>query len=153
MSGTCGGCHSLISGTAFDFLSIYSILLRITYQKIALVLSTLILAGCAVSGLPGGDSPIVDMKGVNQKEYDADLAECNKYTKEIEVGKQVIVGATSGAVIGAAVGAVADDSGAAKRTAGVGAILGTTKQTTRALNQRNRVLKRCLKGRGYRVLN
>ena len=54
---------------------------------------------------------------------------------------------------GAAAGAAARNSEAAKRTAGVGAVVGTAKGTKHAIKQSNQVLKRCLRGRGYRVLN
>ena len=93
------------------------------------------------------------MKGVNQEDYKIDLSQCQAYSDEVEVGKQIVVGAASGTIIGAAAGAAARNSEAAKRTAGVGAVVGTAKGTKHAIKQSNQVLKRCLRGRGYRVLN
>ena len=79
---------------------------------------------------------------------------CTGYlADEVEVGKQIVVGAASGTIIGAAAGAAARNSETAKRTAGVGAAVGTAKGTKHAIKQSNQVLKRCLRGRGYRVLN
>ena len=62
--------------------------------------------GCTSSSLPG--RPIVDMKGVNAKAYEADLAECNEYAKEVEAGKQVAIGAAAGAAVGLAAWKIGD---------------------------------------------
>ena len=99
------------------------------------------------------DRPIVDMRGVNQAQYYADLAECQAYADEVEAGRQVARGAVGGAVVGGAVGAVIGNSDTAQRTAGAGAILGASRGATSAMTERERVIRNCLRGRGYRVLN
>ena len=98
------------------------------------------------------EQPIIDRQGVNQAQFEQDLHECRQYAEEASTGKAVIVGATTGAVVGGAVGAVLDNSTAAARGAGTGAILGGTRGGMHNLERRQRIVMRCLQGRGYRVL-
>ena len=99
------------------------------------------------------DRPIVDMQGVNQAQYYTDLSDCQSYADEVEAGRQVARGAVGGAVVGGAVGAVLGNSDTAQRTAGAGAILGASRNAQGAMTERERVIRNCLRGRGYRVLN
>ena len=117
--------------------------------KIALLaISLTLLCGCQAPQ----EQPIIDRQGVNQAQYEQDLHECRRYAEEAATGKAVVIGATTGAVIGGAVGAVLDNGRAAVRGAGTGAILGGTKGGFRNLERRQRIVTRCLTGRGYRVL-
>ena len=119
-------------------------------KNLTLFLLTLTLViGCRATD----DRPIVDMRGVNQAQYYADLSECQAYADEVETGRQVARGAVGGAVIGGAVGAVVGNSNTAQRTAGAGAILGASRSAQGAMTERERVIRNCLRGRGYRVLN
>jgi len=110
-----------------------------------------LLAGCAAQQ-PGRD-PIVDLKGVDQAQYQTDLAECKQYAAQVGVGQDAATGAVAGAVLGGVLGAVAQDSDAAKRGAGVGAVVGGTHGTLSGLEERDRVIRTCLRNRGYSVLN
>lgn len=55
--------------------------------------------------------------------------------------------------MGGALGAIAGNSGTAERAAGVGGVIGGAKGAGSGLRERDRVVKNCLRGRGYRVLN
>jgi len=122
------------------------------YRRLALIaLSVTLLAGCAGRGHRG--EPIVDMKGIDPVRYQADLMECRQYADQVNVGRDAVTGAAVGAVIGGAAGAAARDSDTAKRSAGVGAIFGGARGTSAALEERNRVIRNCLRNRGYAVLN
>ncbi len=110
---------------------------------VALVLAG--LAGCAAH-----PEPIVDTKGVNMSAYETDLEECSVYADQIQTEKGVAKGAAGGAVVGAATGAI---SGNAADGAGYGAIWGATRSGLDADETKQRVVKQCLRGRGYRVLN
>ncbi len=112
-----------------------------------LLASILTLAACAGSG------PIVDMRGVDPVQYRQDLAECQTYADQVQVGRKTAAGAAVGAVVGAAVGAAVGNSDTAKRTAGGAAVIGAAKGTGRGLNERQRVVRNCLINRGYAVLN
>ena len=108
-------------------------------------------AGCTTSSLPG--RPIVDMKGVNSAAYQTDLAECHEYAKEVEAGKQVAIGAVAGAAVGGLMGASVGNGEAARRSAGAGATYGGARSGIRALHESNKVVRNCLRNRGYKVLN
>ena len=58
--------------------------------------------------------------------------------------------ARGGAVVGTAAGAI---GGNADSGAGYGAIWGATRSTLDGDREKQMVFKRCLRGRGYRVLN
>jgi outer membrane lipoprotein SlyB len=104
---------------------------------------------CACSSHP---DPIIDTKGVNMTVYEEDLAECTSYAEQIDPGVGMAKGAAAGAATGGAIGAISGggDVGAA---AGVGAVLGVSKSGVKAANDKENVVKRCLRYRGYKVLN
>ncbi len=96
-------------------------------------------------------APIVDTKGVDMVQYRQDLFECQQYVEQVEskAGK----GAVGGAIVGAAIGAAIGNSNTAKKGAGVGAIKGAVGGGARTRAEKNAVLRNCLIGRGYKVLN
>jgi hypothetical protein len=108
------------------------------------------MAAIAMAGCAAHPEPIVDTQGVDLSAYAADLAECNDYAEQIRTGKGVAKGATGGAVVGAATGAI---SGDAAKGASYGGIYGATRSGLKADRERQAVVKRCLRGRGYKVLN
>lgn len=121
-------------------------------RLIVATLAIALVAGCHAPGARRGEI-IVDMKGVSRSAYERDLAECQQYAEEVAVGERAARGAAGGAAVGAVVGAVVGNSDTAKRGAGVGAASGGIKGTLSALEERHRVVRNCLTGRGYRVLN
>jgi hypothetical protein len=119
--------------------------------QVALVLVWLTLGACA--GKAG--KPIVDMKGVNPYQYEQDLAECSDYADEVPVGEKAVTGAAAGAAVGAAVGVIWDGhrGSSPERGAATGAVVGGAGGVGSGISERNRVVKNCLRGRGYAVLN
>lgn len=105
----------------------------------------LLLAGCA--GNPG---PIVDTKGVDMSRYNQDLADCESYADQVETGKGVAKGAAAGAAVGAVAGAI---GGSVAKGAGYGALGGGTQSALKNEGEKQDVVKNCLRGRGYKVLN
>lgn len=118
----------------------------------ALVVLAVVLTGCAGRDRPPG-GVIVDMKGVDPARYQADLAECRTYADQVDVAGKAVGGAVGGAVVGGLIGAAVGDSGTAKRGAGAGAVGGGAQGTVSGLEERDRVVKNCLRNRGYSVLN
>ncbi len=119
--------------------------------RLLFILVLVAAVGCASrERAPGG--VIVDMKGVDRTQYQVDLADCSQYADQVDVAGKTATGAVGGAVVGGAVGAVLDDRSVGEG-AGVGAILGGSKGVARGVAERQRVVKNCLRGRGYRVLN
>ena len=96
---------------------------RLTLSPIS---GAVLLTACAGAEV----RPIVNMNGVNEARYEKDLAECQEYVKEASgMGGTAAEGAGAGAVIGG----------------GGGAYKGNESQEA--------VEKKCLVGRGYKVLN
>ena len=117
-------------------------------KTLALIFAGVLAAGCAAH-----PDPIIDMKGVDLDRYDEDWAECESYTEEVLVARGVSKGAGLGAVVGAAAGAIGGNSSDVAESAGVGALYGGTRSGLDADEMKQDVFKRCMRGRGYRVLN
>lgn len=113
-------------------------------------LATAATLGTLIGGCAAHPDPIVDMQGVNEQQLARDWVECEAYTEQIQIEKGAAKGAAGGAVVGAATGAI---SGDAADGAGYGAIFGATRSGLDADREKQMVFKRCLRGRGYRVLN
>jgi outer membrane lipoprotein SlyB len=95
--------------------------------------------------------PIIDTTGVNIAIYEQDLADCRTYADQVQIEGGMARGAATGAATGAAVGVIRDrDIG---EDAAVGAVLGASKSGTQGAKEKEQVVKRCLRYRGYRVLN
>lgn len=105
----------------------------------------LLLMGCAAH-----PDPIIDTKGVNMEQYRRDLEECQNFAEPIQTEVGAAKGAAAGAAVGGATGAV---TGNAAEGAGVGAIAGAARSAQINEREKQQVVKNCLKGRGYRVLN
>ena len=103
------------------------------------------LVGCAAH-----PDPIIDRQGVDPEQLARDWSECESYSEEIVIAQGVAKGGATGAVVGAIGGAIDGDSG---KGAAAGALYGGTRSGLDADREKQRVFKRCLRGRGYRVLN
>ncbi len=114
-------------------------------EKLIITATVICLAGCAAH-----PDPIIDTKGVDQEKLAQDWDDCEAYTEEIAIEKGVAKGAATGAVVGGMAGAIDGDAG---QGAGFGAIYGGTRSGLDADRQKQKVFKRCMRGRGYRVLN
>lgn len=119
-------------------------------KSIVITLFSVFLAACA--GAPE-KSVIIDRKGVDLARYDRDLAECSTYAAEVEMAEDTARDTARGAVVGGAVGAIIDGGEGAARGAGIGGVTGGARGYVHAEHERERVVKNCLRGRGYRVLN
>ena len=120
------------------------------YAHSAPFLTMLALVMAASAGCAAHPDPIVDMKGVNPDAFAQDWDECEVYTEEIIIAQGVAKGSATGAAVGAIAGAIDGDVG---ENAATGALYGGTKSGLDADRDKQRVFKRCLTGRGYRVLN
>jgi outer membrane lipoprotein SlyB len=114
-------------------------------QRLLYLLLPLVLAACSSTS-----GPIIDTKGVNMANYEADLADCKGYSEQVHIEQGVAKGAVAGGAVGAATGAVTGDVG---KGAGVGAIAGAAKSAQIGEREKTRVVNNCMRGRGYRVLN
>lgn len=119
--------------------------MKTAIARVATTMCTIVIASCA-----SHPEPIIDMQGVDTAALEIDWAECEAYSEEVIVARGAAKGAAGGAVAGAAAGAI---SGNADRGAGYGAVWGATRSTADGAREKQQVFKRCLRGRGYRVLN
>ena len=122
-------------------------------RLVSILLIFFFISACATKGA-FVDEPIIDRKGVDMNSYYADKAECEDYATEVPIGEKVFRGAAGGAVVGGAIGAIVNRGpDSAERGAGVGAVTGGVRGAQEGVRERERVVKQCLRGRGYKVLN
>jgi outer membrane lipoprotein SlyB len=119
---------------------------RITPLSVTMV----VLVAAWVAGCAGNPHPIVDTKAVDMTQYQTNLDECSKFGEEVNVAGGVARGALLGAAVGAVFGALAGDFGT---EATVGGVVGGTGSGLENEAKRQSVIKECMRGRGYRVLN
>ncbi|WP_052813128.1 glycine zipper family protein [Desulfonatronum thioautotrophicum] len=124
-----------------------------TMRKATVLISILVVltTGCA------SYRPIVDMQGVNSVKYEQDLRDCQNYAKQVSPATSSIVGGAIGAGAGALLGLVVGSYfGRAGEFAGMGAAVGGTSggMSGAAEGARSQmdIIRRCMAGRGYRVL-
>ncbi len=112
----------------------------------------LTVSGCA------GYRPIVDMQGVDGSQYETDLAQCQKYAEQISPGKSAAIGAVAVAAGAAILGGVAAlvfdlDVGDVMGDAAIlGGTLGAMEGAAAGGRSQVDIIKNCMSGRGYRVL-
>jgi outer membrane lipoprotein SlyB len=122
--------------------------------KIAgIVVMTVSLAACAGIEELTGNEPIIDTQGVDLASLEQDKLECQAYADQVQVGRQTATAAGTGAVLGGVLGGVFGNSSTAARGAGAGAASGAVQGVGGGLRDRQQVIRTCLLGRGYRVLN
>jgi outer membrane lipoprotein SlyB len=114
--------------------------------SIAMTIVLTSLAACTTT-----DEIIIDKKGVDLAKYEQDLAECRSYSSEVRTTEKAAKGTASGAVVGGLIAAAAGED--VESGAGVGAVTGGAKGVNQGEKTKVQVVKRCLSGRGYRVLN
>ena len=117
--------------------------------SISLIVSAVLLTACAGAEV----RPIVDMSGVNEARYEKDLAECQDYAKQATgMGGTAAKGA--GAVVGGLLGLVTgSNTTGIVQAAGAGAVIGGAGGAYKGNDSQEAVVKKCLVGRGYKVLN
>ncbi len=115
--------------------------------RIGILVALMLLAACSSQRI------IVDQNGTDMSMYDRDLAECNVYAEQVPTEAEVARGAVGGAVLGGVIGAIVDNSRTAGRLAGAGSVTGAVGGGSKAKNEKDRVIKNCLRNRGYKVLN
>lgn len=116
-----------------------------------LIAVTFIQAGCAHGG--ANYRPLIDTQGADLSRLERDLSECQAYARQVAgAADQAAAGALIGAALGAVLAAAAGsryDRGASARVGAVSGIVGGAAQGE--TDQRS-VVRNCMSGRGYRVL-
>lgn len=105
----------------------------------------------AILSFPLYAKVIIDPEGVEMGQYQRDTQACEQVASQVD--GQAGSSAVKGAVVGGAAGAIAGNSDTAKKTAGVGALLGVVGGRGSTSAERDKVIKNCLRNKGYTVLN
>ena len=117
-------------------------------RPLACIAAFAVLSGCATRG--AGYVPLVDMKGKTDQQFTADLGECQQYAlKRADEASGAVAGAVAMGLLGALLAPRGYRNEVAGRTAAIGAVGGAGQ----AMETREVIIKRCLAGRGYNVLN
>jgi hypothetical protein len=110
-----------------------------------IALSTLLLSSCA-------SRPVIDTKGIDIDAYKTDLAECEQVAEQLESGKNIAKSAGFGALLRGTLGALIDPENVGTHAA-IGATEGTALGALKNDEEESSIVKKCLKNRGYKVLN
>ena len=86
-------------------------------------------------------------------QYELDLEECSAFSKDISTGKSIAKGAVTGGAVGAVIEAITDDERSWGDSFEVSAVTGGAQSGIRATRQKEQIVRRCLRGRGYKILN
>ena len=107
----------------------------------------LLVASCA------NYRPLIDSRGVDMNKYEADLRDCQQYAQQVAgPGTQAAVGAGIGAALGYALSRAAGSNYDHGANARVGAVAGAAGGAAHGAESEISVIRRCMSGRGYNVL-
>ena len=123
-------------------------------KKLFLYLNLFFVVGCAQTDLSDrNDIAIIDTRGVDESVFKKDYSECSDFAKNIDLTERTLKqGAVAGAT-GAAVGAIIGGEETAKKIGGSAAVLNAVEANLDGRNEQAKIIKNCLRGRGYKVLN
>jgi hypothetical protein len=112
----------------------------------ASILVLAMLSGCA------GYRPVVDTRGVDMNAYNADLKDCQGFAEQRDAGTAAAGGAAAGAIFGALLGAAIGGRAGAGMGAKIGVVQGVGTGAAYGAGSQVAIVKNCMAGRGYRVL-
>lgn len=115
------------------------------------LLSAILIGVMALTGCARHSKIIIDPKGIDMNQYHADLADCQRLADQVE--SHVAEGVVGGAVVGALFGAIVGGHKSARRTGAIGGLAGGLGAGGEEHRQHYQVLRKCLRNRGYEVLN
>ena len=125
------------------------------HKTISVLALVLLITGCAHPPY----EPIIDTRDVDMEEYQSDLDECRGFAnlydeRDDTIMTNTIVGAGLGAAAGGIAGGAGGDYVAEGITAGLiaGGTTGHAYGESKMAKHKRAIVKRCLKGRGYKVL-
>lgn len=120
--------------------------------KIVLIIAAAAALGACASNPNMGTSyrPVVDLQSRSPELYEKDLGECQALARQRDDAAR---NAMAGAIAGALLGAIIAPRDYRQNLANRGALLGGLGAAGQAVETQETIIKRCLSGRGYSVLN
>lgn len=119
--------------------------------SICALIAVFTLSACATTGV--NYRPIVDTKNVDMNKFEADLGECRQYAAQTAgAAERAAAGAAAGAIFGALLAAAAGVRNDRSAVARVGALSGAVSGAAEGETDQRNIIRRCLAGRGYMVL-
>ena len=117
------------------------------YLQFIILTGLIATAGCATDP----NKPIIDPEGVDMGLYQADLEKCKQVARQVEqkAGNKAV----TGAVVLGLMGAIFGDRDTVKKSAAAGFVGGGAEGLKETEIERGKVVKNCLRARGYDVLN
>lgn len=123
--------------------------LRTTPIQRSLLIASLLIAGNAYSA-----EFTIDTKGVDMTNYYQDMQDCKSFAEKKSIAGDAVTGAVTGAAVSAAIGAVVGDSSDwASGGAKWGAIEGVAEGAWAGYEGKRSIVRNCLIGRGYKILD
>ncbi len=111
-----------------------------------------LLTGCATTS-GTNYRPIIDTRGVDFNRYEGDLRDCQSYaTQTAGAAESAAAGALAGALLGGVLAAAAGKNYSRTNSARVGAVTGAVGAGVQGETDQRNIIRRCLSGRGYNVL-
>ena len=117
-------------------------------KLISVLVISAFVTGCATRG--ANYQPMVDTKNKSAAAIAQDTMECQQFAKKT---MDAASGAVAGAIAGAVLMALIMPHGYRNYAAGQGAAAGAVAGAASATDTQETIIKRCLAGRGYSVLN
>lgn len=114
--------------------------------------AALLVAGCAATPMGANYVPLVDVQTSQGAQFQHDLSECQSFaTQRGDAAAGAVGGAVAGALFGAVLGAIVGVS--RNEMAGFGAFTGGLHGAAHNEGTQRDIIRRCLAGRGYSVLD
>lgn len=109
------------------------------------------LSACATTGQ--NYRPIIDTKGVQASKLEADLRDCQSFAAQsANAAQSAAAGAVAGALLGALLAAAAGSNYSRNQSARLGAVYGAVGAGADGETDQRNIIRRCMTGRGYTVL-
>ena len=117
-------------------------------MRYSILIAALLASGCATRG--AGYVPVVDTKYKDPIALQQDLVDCQRFATQ---RMDALSGAAVGGLVLGILGAVLMPRGFRNSGFAVGAVAGAAGGAAGANDTQETIIKRCMAGRGYNVLN
>jgi hypothetical protein len=124
-------------------------------NAITIIMAAAISTGCATNNMGAQFAPIVDHGGNTEMAlYQKDLKECQAYAaQEMSTHEKAAAAAVTAAVFGAILAGALGAKGYRNETSAAYGVVGGTAAAVNGVKNQHDIIRKCLSGRGHKVLN